>query len=301
MHAEGDIMASFESNIMYFILQRLNMKRSIDRYFEQGKFDQKSAKPSKKIRSLVNVDQSEVSGQTVYTMTPKSSKSDLHVLYLHGGAYIFGIQNYHFNLVLRLIQATGCTVTVPDYPLAPQNTYMDAYDMVTPMAKDIVGRVGSDNFILMGDSSGGGLALGLAQHMRELNIPLPKDIILLSPWLDVTMENPLILDIDKSDPILGINGLKLAGKAYAGNQDTKHPMVSPIYGNLENLANITLFISSNDLLYADAKKFESIMNEKGLALRFVEFEGLFHDWMLFNIKETKEVMDTIKEIMVKGK
>jgi acetyl esterase/lipase len=290
-------MSSLESKIMLFIMRRMNMKRSIDRYFEQGKFDQPSAKPSKKIRSLINVEQSEVSGQIVYTMYPKSSKSEVHVLYLHGGAYVFGIQSYHFNLILRLIQATGCTVTVPDYPLAPKYTYKDAYDMVTPMAKDIVQRVGSNNFILMGDSSGGGLALGLAQYMKECSIPLPRDIILLSPWLDVTMENPGILDIDKSDPILGINGLVLAGKAYAGDQDTKHPKVSPIYGHLEDLAKITLFISSNDLLYADAKKFESIMNEQGLALRFVEFDGLFHDWMLFDIKETREVMDTIKKVM----
>jgi acetyl esterase/lipase len=291
-------MASLESRIMLFIMHRLNMKRSIDRYFKQGKFDQPSAKPSKKIMSQINIDQSEMFGQTVYTMYPKSGKSKLHVLYLHGGAYVFGIQNYHFNLVTRLILATGCTVTVPDYPLAPKYSYIDAYDMVTPMAIDLGQRVGFDNFVLMGDSSGGGLALGLAQHLRDLNMPQPSDIILLSPWLDVTMENPEILAIDPYDPILGIDGLILAGKAYAGDHDTKTPMVSPIYGNLDNLADITLFISTNDLLYADAKKFRSIMDEKGLNMRFEVFDGLFHDWMLFDIEESRKVMDTIKSVMV---
>lgn len=292
-------MASLESKIMLFIMRRMNMKRSIDRYLKTS-IAPPPAKPSKKIKSQINIEQSEVLGQTVYTMYPKSEKSKLHVLYLHGGAYVFGIQNYHFNLVTRLILATGCTVTVPDYPLAPKHTYKDAYDMVTPIAKDIVQQVGTDSFVLMGDSSGGGLALGLAQHLRDLNIPQPKDIILLSPWLDVTMENPEILAIDEFDPILGINGLTLAGKAYAGDQDTKHPMVSPIYGNLENLADITLFISTNDLLFADAKKFKSIMDKKGLALRFEVFEGLFHDWMLFDIEESRKVMDTIKSVLISG-
>ena len=291
-------MASLESRIMLFIMHRMNMKRSIDRYFKQGKFDQPSSKPTKKVKSQINIEQSEVLGQTVYTMYPKSGKTKLHVLYLHGGAYVFGIQNFHFNLVKRLILATGCTVTVPDYPLAPKHSYKDAYDMVTEIAKDIVQQVGTDSFVLMGDSSGGGLALGLAQHLRDLNMPQPCDIILLSPWLDVTMENPEILAIDKSDPILGINGLTLAGKAYAGDQDTKHPRVSPIYGNLENLADITLFISTNDLLYADAKKFKSIMDEKGLPMRFEVYEGLFHDWMLFDIEESRKVMDTIKSVLV---
>lgn len=291
-------MASIESRIMLFIMHRMNMKRSIDRYFKQGKFDQPSAKPSKKVKSQISIDQSEMFGQTVYTMYPKSGKSKLHVLYLHGGAYVFGIQGYHFNLVTRLILATGCTVTVPDYPLAPKYSFKDAYDMVTPMAVDIVQQVGSEHFVLMGDSSGGGLALGLAQHLRDLNMPQPSDIILLSPWLDVTMENSEILAIDPSDPILGIDGLILAGKAYAGDQDTKHPTVSPIYGNLDNLADITLFISTNDLLYADAKKFKSIMDEKGLNMRFEVFDGLFHDWMLFDIEESRKVMDTIKTIIV---
>lgn len=291
-------MASLESRIMLFIMHRMNMKRSIDRYFKQGKFNQPSAKPSKKIMSQINIDQSEMFGQTVYTMYPKSGKSKLHVLYLHGGAYVFGIQNYHFNLVTRMILATGCTVTVPDYPLAPKYSFKDAYDMVAPMAIDLGQRVGFDNFVLMGDSSGGGLALGLAQHLRDLNIPQPSDIILLSPWLDVTMENPEILAIDPYDPILGIDGLILAGKAYSGNHDTKHPMVSPIYGNLDNLADITLFISTNDLLYADAKKFKKIMDEKGLNMRFEVYDGLFHDWMLFDIEESRKVLDTIKSVMV---
>lgn len=290
-------MASLESKIMLFIMHRMNMKRSIDRYLRSG-IAPPPAKPSKKIQSLIHVEQSTVMGQAVYTMYPKAGKSKVHVLYLHGGAYVFGIQSYHFNLVTRLILATGCTVTVPDYPLAPKHSYKDAYDMVTPIAEDIVKQAGSDSFVLMGDSSGGGLALGLAQHLRDLTIPQPKDIILLSPWLDVTMENPEILAIDKFDPILGINGLILAGKAYAGDQDTKHPLVSPIYGNLDNLAKITLFISTNDLLYADAKKFKSIMDEKELPLRFEVFEGLFHDWMLFDIRESRKVMDTIKSILL---
>lgn len=288
-------MASFESKIMLFIMHRMNMKRSIDRYLKSG-VTPLPAKPGRKIKSQINVEQSEVRGRTVYTMYPTSGKARLHVLFLHGGAYVFGIQNYHFNLVMRLILATGCTVTVPDYPLAPKHTYKDAYDMVTPIAEDIVQQVGCENFVLMGDSSGGGLALGLAQHLRDLNVPQPKDIILLSPWLDVTMENPEILAIDKSDPILGISGLILAGKAYAGVQDTKHPKISPIYGNLDNLAKITLFISTNDLLYADAKKFKSIMDDKGLNMRYEVFDGLFHDWMLFDFQESRKVIKIIQNI-----
>jgi acetyl esterase/lipase len=39
----------------------------------------------------------------------------------------------------------------------------------------------------MGDSSGGGMALALAQKARDAGLQQPRDLVLLSPWLDVTM------------------------------------------------------------------------------------------------------------------
>ncbi|PKM88439.1 MAG: alpha/beta hydrolase [Firmicutes bacterium HGW-Firmicutes-10] len=291
-------MASPESKIMYFILQRMNMKRSIDRYFKLGKFDKATSKrPKRKIIGSIEIIEDEFMHRTVYTMHPKSAKSSVCVLYLHGGAYIYGIESFHYDFIDRLIKTTGCSVILPDYPLAPYYTFKDVYDMIESLYKEIFLQEDVEHIILMGDSAGGGIALGLAQSLKNKKIKQPDKIILLSPWLDVTMENPEIESVDKKDPILGISGLKLAAKAYAGDVDQKDPLISPIYGNMEGLADICLFTSTNDLLNPDARKFKQIMDEKNIDLRYEEYAGLFHDWMLFELKESKDVIFKLAEIL----
>ncbi len=289
-------MASIESKIMVFILWRMNMKRSIDRYFKKARFDQeKSFTPSKRIRSEVFVETVKTLGRDVITMRPKATESKTKVLYFHGGAYIFGIKNFHVNFAKQLIQSTGATVIMPDYPLAPDHCAADVYAMAETLYQKLCDDKETDQIFLMGDSSGGGIALGLAQHLREIGIRQPDKIILLSPWLDVTMSNPEILVVDRDDPILGIDGLIMAGSAYARDWDRKDPRVSPIYGDMHGLADIQLFISTHDLLYPDAKKFRDIMQQQSIPMEYHEYPGLFHDWMLFHIPESRDVYNHISK------
>src|SRR5690606_14370180 len=106
----------------------------------------------------------------------------------------------HWEFLSMLVHQTHCTITAPAYPLAPQFTCVDAYNMLTPLYKEITSNAGAVNTILMGDSAGGGLALALAQKIKADNIPTPGKIILLSPWLDITLNNPEIKKIDSTDP-----------------------------------------------------------------------------------------------------
>src|SRR5699024_1055480 len=116
-----------------------------------------------------------------------------------------------------IVKDTGYTVIMPDYPLTPKYYYKDVYNMVEPLYKEIIAKVGSDNVILMGDSAGGGLALGLYEKLAEDAIELPIKTILISPWLDVRLENQDIQEIEKRDTILNKEALRVAGIAYAGN------------------------------------------------------------------------------------
>ncbi|WP_434751036.1 alpha/beta hydrolase fold domain-containing protein [Paenibacillus amylolyticus] len=64
--------------------------------------------------------------------------------------------------------------------------------------------------------AGGGLSLALAQYLLEQGLPQPKDIILLSPWLDITLNNPQVLAMIDKEPMLNWEMLVEAGKRYAG-------------------------------------------------------------------------------------
>ena len=61
-----------------------------------------------------------------------------------------------------------------------------------------------ENIILMGDSAGGGFVLSFCQYLKQIKVKQPNNIIVFSPWVDLSMEN--CVD-DGDDPILGKVGL----------------------------------------------------------------------------------------------
>jgi acetyl esterase/lipase len=233
----------------------------------------------------------------VFTLNQRHIKNQKHILYLHGGAYVEGFVKPHWDFLYMLMQNLDCVITAPDYPLAPAHTFEQSFAMVSEIYKDLSGTTDSKNLILMGDSSGGGFALALAQLIRNEHVPQPGQIILLSPWLDISLTNPGIKDVDPSDYFLGVEGLKMAGEAYAGGTSPDYYLLSPIYGSLEGLAKISLFIGSREILVADARKLKNIAEEKGIAITYNEYPGMFHAWMLLNLPESKKAKKEIVDLI----
>ena len=65
--------------------------------------------------------------------------------------------------------------------------------------------------IIMGDSAGGGLSLALLEKISQEDIKMPKKTILISPWLDVRMDNPKIEQVKEQDKKLNKEALKILG------------------------------------------------------------------------------------------
>ena len=150
----------------------------------------------------------------------------------------------------------------------------------------------------MGDSAGAGLALALSQKLKTENIEQPSKIILLSPWLDVSMKNPDAELIEKNDIMLKIDSLKRAGKLYAGNSNTDNYLISPINGSIEDLPEISIFIGTHDILYPDCIKLKNKLKEQKVAFNFFEYPKMFHDWMLVTmLDESKNVLQQIATII----
>ena len=266
--------------------------------FAFGKFDfNNSRQPPKAIEKICNIATRNINGRKAFILSPKEVKSERHILYLHGGAYVQNFVNQHWKFLSLLVRSTGCTITAPDYPLAPKHTYIDSFGMVIQLYRQIIDDAGAGNVIVMGDSAGGGFALALCQNLLIEKIAQPKRIVLLSPWLDVTLKNPEIAAIDRQDPFLGISGLRKAALAYAGNTDLNSFMLSPINGPLAGLGEISLFIGTKDILVADARKLLVLAKENGVAIDYHEYEDMVHVWMLLYFRESRKAQDEIKHLI----
>jgi|SRR5690606_31982873 acetyl esterase/lipase len=291
-------MASLESKAFSVFLTLINKKAFLRKQFEFGRFDFfQSPQPHRELRRKCTVETRTFHNRNVFTLHPKQTASGTHILYLHGGAYVQNFTKQHWTFLGMLIDATRCTITAPDYPLAPTHTYRDVFAMMVPLYKELTRSAHPSRIIVMGDSSGGGMALALAQLIAKENGPQASVLILLSPWLDITLENPAILDIDPLDPFLGIDGLKKAGASYAGDAPSDHYLLSPINGPAEGLPDVYLFAGSRDILTADARKWVSLMKQQGKAVHYYEYKDMIHVWMLLNFPESRNAREKIISIV----
>jgi acetyl esterase/lipase len=227
-------MPSIQSKAINVMLHLMRMKRTVNRMRQRVEIGERTyTEPSPRLHRKHQISKRELNGHLVWTIAPKEKPSGKHVIYLHGGAYVNSFAPQHWDLMSKLVQAANCTVTAPNYPHAPEYYVGDVFALMLPLYNELAAAAGSSNITIMGDSSGGGIALALAQRLRGEGIAQPGRLILLSPWLDATLSNPEIAEFDKIDPFLGVDGLKYGGAVYARDVDPKSYLVSPVYGSVK--------------------------------------------------------------------
>ena len=233
---------------------------------------------TRSLRRRCAVEDREVDGVRTITLRPRSGASRQHIIYTHGGTYINELARPHWWIIAALIKATGATVTVPLYRLAPEHTFREAYDYLTAVYQLVLSTTDADDVVLAGDSAGGGLAVGQALHFAALNLPRPGRLILFSPWLDITGTNPDIPRYDRVDPMLAVPGAVEAGSWWAGGEDPREQLLSPVFANpaaLAGLPPISLYQGSRDICMADAVALDRLMSDGG-NLAFRQYPGAFH-------------------------
>lgn len=283
---------------MTLFLRLINKKKLLRRQLAIGRLDLFSCpEPPISLSKTCQVYRFQVDGRNVFRLQPKGESSNKHILYLHGGAYIQSFVRFHWDFLAALVNALNCTITAPDYPLAPSYTYTDSFAMILDLYRQLLSAVDTNDLIIMGDSSGGGFALALAQKIRDEHLPQASQIILLSPWLDITLMNPDIKDIDPADPFLEKESLQQAGKLYAGGTNPDHYLLSPINGSIEGLGKIAVFAGSKEILVADARKLKSLADSKGIDLTYFEYADMFHAWMFLRFPEAKKARQQIIDLI----
>lgn len=254
--------------------------------------------PPKKIYKTNQVETRQIQGSNVFTIIPDTVNSDKMIFYLHGGAYITGITYPHWHFVSKISVTSATRLTIIDYPIAPENDYRETFHSVLTAYEELLKEYDASKIVFIGDSAGGGLALALAQRLKQEKLPQPRCLILLSPWLDVTMSNPEIQYLEKKDKFLSKRSLIESGKLYARDADRRNYMISPIYGDLNGLADIHLFTGGHEILAADARKLRDLAQHANVNFHYYEFDKMFHVWMLFPIPEAKKVRQVMTDIII---
>ena len=202
----------------------------------------------------------------------------------------------HISFCDRLAKKISGTVFAPLYPLAPNHTYDETYEILEKLYRHLLEQ--EKPITIMGDSSGGGLSAAFAEYLAANDLPQPDNLILISPWVDVSMSGKYD-DVEK-DPMSGVEGLREMGKAWAGDLDLKDYKVSPLFGDVSKFPKTTIFVGTHEQIQHDVTDFYNKLKDNGIDAELNLGEGMNHVYPVYPlVPESKEAFNHIVERILK--
>lgn len=220
------------------------------------------------------------------------------IFYCHGGGYMTGSSLYARTLTTKLATSTSMDVFCFDYRLAPENPYPAAIEDAL-RAWDYVMQLGygARDVIVAGDSAGGNMALSLVHHLKEQERILPRGLLLMSPWTDMTCSGKSYDTRKDVDPVLDAPYINRAISCYAPDEDLENPFISPLFGDFENFPPTYIQVGDNEILLQDAVMLHKAMQKDKVSAKLDIFHGMWHVFQMSPFKTAYEAMDRNAEFI----
>lgn len=292
-------MPSLKSRLVAFVLRTTRKKafatpEGLHRWIAASRRKQ-DHRPPRDLTARFDVGQHSLLGCPVYEVTPRGAAEGPHILYLHGGAFVFEITRFHWKLIGELAERLSARVTVPIYPLAPEHDHHAIFGMGFAVYREVLAQSPPDRVVVIGDSAGGTMAVVLNMMARAEGLPRPSRQVLISPGLDMTMQDPRSRAFARTDPWLDIDGGMEAIRLYAGELDLTDWRVSPIYGDLTSLPPTLILAGERDLLTPGTLGFVERARAAGASIDLIGEPHMFHVWPLIDMPEARTARDHIVE------
>ena len=230
--------------------------------------------------------------KTAITQIENSEKSDKLLIYLHGGAFISGPAQHHWDSMEIISKKTNLDIWMCNYPKAPENKIEVISINIDQIYQTALSKYQSENIILMGDSAGGTLVIALTQRLILKKEKLPSKLILISPVIDATFKNEDIMAIDKKDVMLSKKGVSSAISMCSEHSNDLR--ISPINGKFNFFPKTYLYIAEHDITFPDQLLFSKELNREKIDTQINIGKEMPHIWPLLPVmKEAKTALHQI--------
>ena len=235
-------------------------------------------------------------GEWVYVNRAHMKKYE--ILYCHGGGYSTGSRVYARTLTTKLAMSTSMDVLSFDYRLAPEHPYPAATeDAMKVWNYLMLLGYGARDVILAGDSAGGNLALSLALQLKAQKRLLPRGLILMSPWTDLTASGQSHETKAAIDPVLNAGYLAEMTGNYAAEEKLNDPFISPLFGDYEGFPPVYIQVGENEVLLDDSVMLYRKLLHANVSVRLDRFPGMWHVFQMSPFKTAYEAMDKNAEFI----
>jgi epsilon-lactone hydrolase len=206
---------------------------------------------------------------------------DLCVLYFHGGGYAVGTAQLYRDFTWRIGDAARACVLYFDYRLAPEHPFPAAVEDAVAVYRWLARGLDPRRIAFMGDSAGGGLALGTLYKLRDEGTALPSATVLVSPWTDLALTGPSLWSNAASDPMMNAASLPAIADGYLAGTDPRNPYASPLFGDPSGLPPTLIHVGSDEILRDDAVRMAEKMRIAGCEVEIDVWSRMPHAWHLY--------------------
>lgn len=254
----------------------------------KGWYQRPKATPTDAQRKRHRIGMTMLDGREVWTVDPLQGTARLTMIYIHGGAYVAPISRRHWPFFAELVDHADVRVVAPLYGLAPGSSYKEAHTFLGAVVQGLI-SAGTDpqSIVLAGDSAGGGLALALAQQLRDQQIKV-SGMVLIAPWLDLAMEGSATKAAQPRDPWLRIDSLRACAELWADGTDLRDPLLSTINGSHHDLPRTLVLCGDRDLFLPDNREFADEARAEGCDVTLIEERNALHVYPLLPTPEGRK-------------
>ena len=220
------------------------------------------------------------------------------ILYCHGGGYSTGSCLYARTLTTKLAMSTSMDVLSFDYRLAPEHPYPAALEDAMKAWNYLMQfGYGARDVIIAGDSAGGNLALTLVHKLKEEGRILPRGLVLMSPWTDLTSSGKSHETRKDMDPVLHKEYREQMIRNYAEGQELDSPLISPLFGDFTDFPSTYIQVGDNEVLLNDATMLHKKMVKANVPVQIDVFKGMWHVFQMSPFKTAYEAMEKNAEFI----
>ncbi len=154
---------------------------------------------------LGDLHERKIGGVPVYEVVPNAipeRNRERALLYLHGGAFVFGGGSLAGTGAIPIAGAGGYRTISPDYRMPPDHPFPAALDDAVSVYRELLMSHAPTNIGMVGLSAGGGLAAASILKIRDLGLPLPAAAVLLTPEADLTESGDTFVTNEDLDIVL---------------------------------------------------------------------------------------------------
>lgn len=214
---------------------------------------------------------------------PKNKQPHGFVFYVHGGSFVAERSPRITQLVAKFAAAANAQVYAPSYRLAPEHACPAGVEDIVRAWRWFRGNWPDEPVVALAESAGSAILLAALQVARDNGDELPCGIVLLSPWIDLSLQSWSVMSasIAGTSPHT-MESLAMFAHFYLQGRSPTDPIASPLFGSFEDFPPMLIHASRSDILYDDSVRLADRIREVGGDLTVRHWADETHVWERMN-------------------